>query len=205
MNIKKSLTNNLWYSNPIAYQILGVCSTLAVTVNLENGLVMGLALTAVTTLSNVVISLMRNYIPHRIRIIVQLVAISALVIVVDQFLQAYYFSMSKQLSVFVGLIITNCIVMGRAEAFAMANEPLASMWDGLGNGLGYSWVLALIGSIREFFGSGSILGFKLIPEVFYELGYVNNSLMVYPPAAFILLGILIWLSKIFGGAKGVEA
>ncbi len=205
MNIKKSLKDSLWYSNPIAYQILGVCSTLAVTVNLENGLVMGLALTAVTTLSNVVISLMRNYIPHRIRIIVQLVAISALVIVVDQFLQAYYFSMSKQLSVFVGLIITNCIVMGRAEAFAMANGPLASMWDGLGNGLGYAWVLALIGSIRELFGSGSVLGLRLIPQSFYDIGYVNNSLMVYPPAAFILLGMLIWLSKIFGGAKGSEA
>lgn len=204
-SIKKMLLNNIWHSNPIAFQVLGICSTLAVTVKLANGLVMGIALMVVTAGSNVVISLMRNYIPHRIRIIVQLAVISTLVIVVDQFLQAFYFSMSKQLSVFVGLIITNCIVMGRAEAFAMANEPWPSFWDGISNGLGYAWVLALIGAIREIFGSGSILGINVIPKEFFEYGYVNNSLMVFPPAAFILLGVLIWISKSFGGASGKEA
>ena len=205
MSVKKMLLNNIWHANPIAFQVLGICSTLAVTVKLANGLVMGIALTVVTAGSNVVISLMRNYIPHRIRIIVQLAVISTLVIVVDQFLQAFYFSMSKQLSVFVGLIITNCIVMGRAEAFAMANPPWPSFWDGISNGLGYSWVLALIGAIREIFGSGSILGISVIPKEFFEHGYVNNSLMVFPPAAFILLGVLIWISKAFGGASGKEA
>jgi Na+-transporting NADH:ubiquinone oxidoreductase subunit D len=203
-NIKKMLINNIWHSNPVAFQVLGICSTLAVTVKLANGLVMGAALTVVTAGSNVAISLLRNYIPHRIRIIVQLAVISTLVIVVDQFLQAYYFSMSKQLSVFVGLIITNCIVMGRAEAFAMANGPGPAFWDGISNGLGYAWVLALIGAVREIFGSGSILGISVIPPAFFENGYVNNSLMVFPPAAFILLGLLIWLSKAFGGAQGQE-
>ena len=202
MSLIKSFKNNLWYANPVAYQILGICSSLAVTVNLQNSLVMGISLTVVVMFSNFLISLMRNYIPHRIRIIVQLVAISVLVIVVDQILQAYYYAISKQLSVFVGLIITNCIVMGRAEAYAMSHKPLESMFDGLTNGLGYTWVLIIVGSIREIFGSGSILGLVIIPQSFYDTGYVNNSLMVYPPAAFILLGMLIWLSKIFGGAKG---
>jgi Na+-transporting NADH:ubiquinone oxidoreductase subunit D len=200
--IKKNLKNLTWTSNPVAYQVLGICSALAVTVKLENSLVMGAALLVVVTCSNVVISLLRNLIPHRIRIIVELTVISALVIIVDQVLQAFYYEMSKQLSVFVGLIITNCIVMGRAEAFALANGPIASMWDGIGNGLGYAWVLALIGAVRELFGSGTILGFHVIPDGFFEFGYVNNSLMVYPPAAFILLGLLIWLAKAFGGAKG---
>lgn len=204
-SVKKNLKNLTWTSNPIAYQVLGICSALAVTVKLENALVMGIALTVVTTFSNVAISLLRNYIPHRIRIIVELAVISTLVIVVDQVLQAYYYSMSKQLSVFVGLIITNCIVMGRAEAFALANGPIASMWDGIGNGLGYAWVLALVGTIRELFGSGTILGYAVVPESFFDFGYVNNSLMVYPPAAFILLGLLIWVAKSFGGASGKEA
>jgi len=202
MSFSKTLKSNMWYQNPIAYQILGICSTLAVTIRMENGLVMGAALTVVTAFSNMVISLMRNIIPHRVRIIIQLVVISALVIVVDQFLQAYYYDISKQLSVFVGLIITNCIVMGRAEAFAMANPPLPSFLDGLSNGLGYAWVLALIGAIREFFGSGSILGIKIISSEFYKKGYVDNSLMFYPPAAFIMLGMLIWIAKTFGGASG---
>jgi Na+-transporting NADH:ubiquinone oxidoreductase subunit D len=204
-SIKKNLRNLTWTSNPIAYQVLGICSALAVTVKLENALVMGIALTAVVTFSNVGISLMRNLIPHRIRIIVELAVISSLVIIVDQVLQAFYFEMSKQLSVFVGLIITNCIVMGRAEAFALANGPLASMWDGLGNGLGYAWVLALVGAVRELFGSGTILGISVVPQSFFDLGYVNNSLMVYPPAAFILLGLLIWVAKSFGGATGAES
>lgn len=203
--LAKDFKNYLWMSNPIAYQVLGICSALAVTVKLENSLVMGAALTTVILCSNVVISLLRNLIPHRIRIIVQLAVISTLVIVVDQVLMAFYYEMSKQLSVFVGLIITNCIVMGRAEAFAMANKPIPSMLDGLSNGLGYAWVLAIIGGVREVFGSGTLLGFKVIPDNFFAMGYVNNSLMVYPPAAFILLGILIWVAKAFGGATGEEA
>lgn len=203
--LRKTLKACMWTSNPIAYQVLGICSTLAVTVKLENGLVMGAALTVVLMGSNVSISLLRNLIPHRIRIIAELVVISTLVIVVDQILQAFYYDMSKQLSVFVGLIITNCIVMGRAEAFAMANGPMASLWDALGNGLGYAWVLALIGAVREIFGSGTLLGFNIIPKYLYQIGYLNNSLMVFPPAAFILLGLLIWVAKSFGGATGEEA
>jgi len=196
------LKSSTWSSNPIAYQILGVCSALAVTVQLSTGLVMGIALTLVVAGSNVVISLLRNMIPHKIRIIIELVVISTLVIIVDQFLQAYLFEMSKQLSVFVGLIITNCIVMGRAEAFAMSHGPWMSFWDGIGNGFGYAWVLVLIGTIREIFGSGSISGFKIIPQICYDFGYVNNGLMVLPPAAFVLLGIIIWVSKSLGGAQG---
>ncbi len=203
--IRRDLKNLFWISNPIAFQVLGICSALAVTVKLENALVMGAALTVVTTCSNVALSSMRKLIPHRIRIIVELLVISTLVIVVDQVLQAYYYAMSKQLSVFVGLIITNCIVMGRAEAFALANGPLKSMWDGIGNGLGYAWVLALVGATREIFGSGTIFGYPVVPKSLFALGYVNNSLMVYPPAAFILLGLLIWVAKAFGGATGKEA
>lgn len=201
----KIFKSTIWTSNPIAYQVLGVCSALAVTVQLENALVMGAALTIVTMGSNVSISLLRNLIPHRIRIIVELAVISTLVIIVDQFLQAFMYDVSKQLSVFVGLIITNCIVMGRAEAFAMANGPFLSMIDGLGNGLGYAWVLVVIGSLREIFGSGTLLGFTIIPESFYSIGYVNNGLMVLPPAAFVLLGMIIWVSKALGGAQGEEA
>jgi len=203
--IKRTLKNTTWSSNPIAYQVLGVCSALAVTVQLENGLVMGVALTAVVTCSNVIISLLRNLIPHRIRIIIELAVISALVIIVDQFLQAYYYEMSKRLSVFVGLIITNCIVMGRAEAFAMANGPWLSFWDGIGNGLGYAWVLAVIGTVREIFGFGTLLGVNLIPQALFDAGYVNNGLMVLPPAAFVILGIIIWIAKALGGANGEEA
>jgi len=204
-SLKKTLKGTVWTSNPISYHVLGICSALAVTVKLENGLVMGAALTAVLVGSNVSISLLRNHIPHRIRIIVELSVISTLVIVVDQVLQAYYYEMSKALSVFVGLIITNCIVMGRAEAFALANGPVASFWDAIGNGFGYAWVLALIGAVREIFGFGTILGFSVIPKAFFDIGYIHNSLMVYPPAAFILLGLLIWVSKAFGGATGEEA
>lgn len=201
-NIKGILKNTIWISNPIAYQILGICSSLAVTVQLENGLVMGIALTVVTGGSNFVLSLMRNYIPHRIRIIVELIVISVLVIIVDQLLQAFMFEVSKRLSVFVGLIITNCIVMGRAEAFALSNKPFISLIDGIGNGLGYTLILAIIATLRELLGNGTILGIKIIPDFFYNLGYVNNGLMVLPPAAFILLGLLIWIIKSLGGAKG---
>lgn len=201
-SIKKVLKDSTWNSNPIAYQILGICSALAVTVQLNNAIVMGLAVTAVTAGSNVVISLLRNFIPHRIRIIVELSVVASLVIVVDQFLQAYMYDMSKTLSVFVGLIITNCIVLGRAEAFAMANPPWPSFWDGVGNGLGYAWVLAVVGTVRELLGSGTILGFRIVPEAAYDFGYVNNGLMVLPPAAFVLLGLIIWASKRLGGANG---
>jgi Na+-transporting NADH:ubiquinone oxidoreductase subunit D len=204
MSLKKQMKDAVWYSNPIAYQILGVCSALAVTVQLENAIVMGVALTAVTAGSNVSISLLRNAIPRRIRIIIQLAIVSTLVIVVDQFLQAYLYDVSKQLSVFVGLIITNCIVLGRAEAFAMANPPGPSFWDGVGNGLGYAWVLVLIGAVREVLGKGAILGFKIIPQAAYDIGYANNGLMVLAPAAFIMLGLLIWASKALGGAQGAK-
>ncbi|MFZ9888037.1 MAG: NADH:ubiquinone reductase (Na(+)-transporting) subunit D [Myxococcota bacterium] len=203
-DIKKILKDTTWQSNPIAYQILGICSALAVTVQLNNALVMGLCVMGVTAGSNVVISLLRNYIPHRIRIIVELSVVASLVIIVDQMLQAYMYDMSKTLSVFVGLIITNCIVLGRAEAFAMANPPWPSFWDGIGNGLGYAWVLAVVGAARELFGSGTVLGVRLIPEAAYDFGYVNNGLMVLPPAAFILLGLIIWASKTLGGADGGE-
>jgi len=204
MEMMKIMKNNIWYSNPIAFQVLGVCSALAVTVQLENSLVMGISLTLVVAGSNFTLSLIRNYIPHNIRIIVELAVISSLVNVIDELLLAYYFEMSKALSVFVGLIITNCIVMGRAEAFALANEPIASFWDGIGNGLGYSIVLVIVGSIREILGSGCILGYKIIPEAFYNLGYVDNGLMLFPPAAFILLGIFICCLKAAGGATGEE-
>ena len=204
MSVKKILKNSTWGSNPIAYQVLGICSALAVTVQLKNAIVMGIAVTAVTAGSNVTISLLRNFIPHRIRIIVELAVVASLVIVVDQFLQAYMYDMSKTLSVFVGLIITNCIVLGRAEAFAMQNGPWLSLWDGIGNGLGYAWVLALVGAARELLGSGTLLGFRLVPEAAYDVGYVNNGLMVLPPAAFILLGLIVWVSKSLGGAAGEE-
>lgn len=205
MSVKKILKSSSWGSNPIAYQVLGICSALAVTVQLKNALVMGIAVTAVTAGSNVAISLLRNFIPHRIRIIVELAVVASLVIVVDQVLQAYMYDMSKTLSVFVGLIITNCIVLGRAEAFAMQNGPWLSLWDGIGNGLGYAWVLALVGATRELLGSGSLLGMRVIPEAAYDVGYVNNGLMVLPPAAFILLGLIVWVSKAFGGASGEES
>ena len=204
MSIKKVMKQNIWNNNPIAFQVLGVCSALAVTVQLESGLVMGLALTFVVAGSNVIISLIRNLIPHRIRIIVELAVISAFVSILDLLLQAYYFEVSKTLSVFVSLIITNCIVRGRAEAFALANEPLPSFWDGIGNGLGYAFVLAIISGIREVLGSGSVLGFKVIPESIYLLGYSDNGLLLLPPSAFIILGLLIWCFKTLGGAQGEE-
>lgn len=204
MSVKKILKNSTWGSNPIAYQVLGICSALAVTVQMQNAIVMGVAVIAVCAGSNVTVSILRNFIPHRIRIIVELAVVASLVIVVDQVLQAFLYDMSKTLSVFVGLIITNCIVLGRAEAFAMANGPWLSLWDGIGNGLGYAWVLAAVAAARELFGAGTILGVRLIPEAAYDLGYVNNGLMVLPPAAFILLGLIIWVSKAFGGANGEE-
>lgn len=192
---QKLIKDGLWDANPVTYQILGICSALAVTTQLKAALFMAAGLTLVTTMSNVIISLMRNYIPSKIRIIVQLTVVSAVVISIDQILRAYFFDVSKQLSVFVGLIITNCIVMGRLEAFAMSNPPWKSFLDGLGNGLGYSVILIIIGAVREIFGSGSLLGFKVIPEAVYSAGYVNNGMMVLAPGAFFLLGIIVWIQR----------
>ncbi len=203
-SVAKQIKDSSWQSNPIAYQVLGICSALAVTVQVENAIVMTLAVLAVLCGSNVTISLIRNLIPRKIRIIVMLSVVSTLVIIVDQILQAYVYNISKQLSVFVGLIITNCIILGRAEAFAMANPPLASFWDAVGNALGYGWVLIVVALFRELLGSGSILGAKLIPQAAYDVGYVDNGLMVLAPAAFILLGLIVWASKALGGAEGEE-
>ena len=196
---KKIIKDGLWDTNPISYQILGICSALAVTTQLNAALFMSFGLTATTALSNVVISMIRNYIPPQIRIIVQLTVVSAMVIVIDQVLRAYFFDISKQLSVFVGLIITNCIVMGRLEAFAMGNPPWRSFLDGLANGLGYSVILIIIGIIREIFGSGAILGFQVIPQAAYAHGYVNNGMMLLAPGAFFLLGIIIWIQRSISG------
>ncbi len=186
-------------NNPITVQVLGICSALAVTIQMNRALVMAAAVIAVVATSNVVISLIRNLIPPSIRIIVQLAIIASLVICVDQILQAFLYDISKQLSVFVGLIITNCILMGRAEAFAMANPPWQSFLDGLGNGLGYGIILLIVAFFRELLGSGSLFGFKVVPQALYDLGYVNNGLMVLAPGAFILLGLMIWAQRTWTG------
>ncbi|CAM2006951.1 NADH:ubiquinone reductase (Na(+)-transporting) subunit D [Acanthopleuribacter pedis] len=185
----------LWDNNPITLQVLGICSALAVTTSLQPTAVMCVALTAVLTGSNVIISLMRNFIPGKIRIIVMLSVISSLVILVDQTLKAFAYGMSKELSVFVSLIITNCIVMGRAEAFAMANKPWPSFLDGLGNSLGYSVILLMVGFGRELLGSGKVFGIQVVPQALYEMGYVDMGLMITPPGAFILLGFIIWIQR----------
>lgn len=182
-------------ANPIALQVLGICSALAVTVKLETTLVMCVAVTAVVALSNASISLIRNHIPSSIRIIVQMTIIASLVIVVDQFLQAYLFEVSRQLSVFVGLIITNCIVMGRAEGFAMKNPPWLSFLDGIGNGIGYSLVLLLVGTLRELFGSGSLFGLYVLKPLNAGGWYLPNGLMLLPPSAFFLIGMFIWVLR----------
>ncbi|MDE1462598.1 NADH:ubiquinone reductase (Na(+)-transporting) subunit D [Spartinivicinus poritis] len=189
---KEILLTPIFNDNPIALQILGICSALAVTTSLQVTLVMCVALTFVTTFSNLSISLIRNHIPNNIRIIVQMTVIASLVIVVDQVLKAYAYSISKQLSVFVGLIITNCIVMGRAEAFAMKNPPLPSLLDGIGNGLGYSVILIVVGTIRELFGAGKLLGFEILPVVNEGGWYQPNGLLLLPPSAFFLIGLFIW-------------
>ena len=192
---KKLLLGPLNKENPITVQVLGICSALAVTVKLEPAFVMALSVTIVTAMSNLTISALRNTIPPRIRIIVQLVVIAALVILVDQVLKAYMYDVSKQLSVFVGLIITNCILMGRLEAFAMANKPWDSFVDGIGNGVGYGIILIVVAFFRELLGSGTIWGFKVVPQAFYDMGYVNNGLMILPPAALFLVGIIIWIQR----------
>ena len=189
------LTAPLRKANPVTVLILGICSALAVTAKLKPALVMALSVTVVIALSNLVISLLRKGIPSKIRIIVQLIVIATLVILVDQFLKAFVYDVSKQLSVFVGLIITNCIVMGRLEAFAMANGPWESLLDGIGNGLGYGIILVIVAFFRELFGSGTLLGFQVIPEGLYDFGYMNNGLMILPPMALILLGCIIWVQR----------
>jgi Na+-transporting NADH:ubiquinone oxidoreductase subunit D len=196
---RKALFDPFRDNNPITVQVLGICSTLAVTVAVKQALVMALAVTAVTAGSNFAISLIRNYIPPSIRIIVQLTVIAALVIFVDQLLRAFLFDVSKQLSVFVGLIITNCIVMGRAEAYAMQNPPWPSFLDGLGNGLGYGIILVTIGTFREILGSGKWFGFRVVPQMVYDWGYQDMGLMVIAPGAFILLGLLVWAQRTWTG------
>lgn len=191
-SVKEILTGPIIKNNPIALQILGICSALAVTSSLKVTLVMCVALSLVTAFSSMLISAIRHHIPGSIRIIVQMVIIASLVIVVDQFLRAYAFAISKQLSVFVGLIITNCIVMGRAEAYAMQNPPMASFLDGIGNGLGYSAVLISVAVVRELFGSGKLFGFEILPLVTDGGWYVPNGLLLLPPSAFFLIGMLIW-------------
>ncbi|MDD2385221.1 MAG: NADH:ubiquinone reductase (Na(+)-transporting) subunit D [Bacteroidales bacterium] len=191
----KLLTDPINKNNPITVQVLGICSALAVTVKLEPAVVMSLSVIFVMAMSNVVISLLRNTIPKRIRIIVQLVVVAALVIIVDQFLKAFVFDVSKQLSVFVGLIITNCIIMGRLEAFALSNSPKRAFLDGIGNGLGYGAILIIVAFFRELFGSGTIWDIQVVPEKFYQLGYANNGLMILPPMALIVVGVIIWVQR----------
>ena len=185
----------IWESNPISGQILGICSALAVTVQLKTAIVMSLALTFVLAFSNLLISLMRKFIPRNIRIIVELTVIATLVIFADQLLKAFLYDISKQLSVFVGLIITNCIILGRAETYALGNPPFLSMLDGIGNGLGYSQILITVGVLREFFGAGKLFGFQVIPDTFYAAGYENMGLMVLAPGAFIAIGLIVWLQN----------
>ena len=189
--------NPLTLDNPILVQVLGICSALAVTSQLKPSIVMGLAVTIITGFSNVIISIIRKTIPNRIRIIVQLVVVAALVTIVSQILKAFAYDVSVQLSVYVGLIITNCILMGRLEAFAMTNRPWPSFLDGIGNGLGYALILVLVGAVREFFGRGSLLGFKVIPQSLYDMGYVDNGMMAMPAMALILLGCVIWAHRAF--------
>jgi Na+-transporting NADH:ubiquinone oxidoreductase subunit D len=192
MSLKGVISEPIFAQNPIAVQILGVCSALAVTTSLQVTLVMCIALTSVTAFSNVGVALIRNHIPNNIRIIVQMIIIASLVIVVDQILKAYAYEISKQLSVFVGLIITNCIVMGRAEAFAMKNGPVMSFFDGIGNGLGYSVVLIVVAVIRELFGAGTLLGFEVLPLITNGGWYQSNGLLLLPPSAFFIIGFFIW-------------
>ncbi|WP_319576690.1 NADH:ubiquinone reductase (Na(+)-transporting) subunit D [uncultured Desulfobacter sp.] len=193
------LVNGLWSQNPVAYQVLGICSALAVTVKMSTAIVMALALTAVTACSSMIISSMRKIIPSNIRIIVELAVISTLVIVTDQVLKAYFYDISKQLSIFVGLIITNCIVLGRAESFALANDPIDAAVDGIANGLGYGLILVVVAFIRELLGSGKFLGFQVVPGFLYDLGFQNMGLMVLAPGAFFVIGLLVWLKNSLPG------
>lgn len=182
-------------NNPVTVQVLGICSALAVTSKLEPSIVMALSVTVVTALGNVIISLLRKTIPNSIRMIVQLVVVAGLVTLVGEFLAAFAYDLNKELSVYIGLIVTNCILMGRLEAFALSNKPWPSLLDGLGNGIGYGLVLIIVGFFRELFGSGTLLGYKVIPDSFYEMGYVNNGLMILPPMALILVACIIWIHR----------
>ena len=197
---REALTGPLNLNNPVTVQVLGICSALAVTSQLEPAIVMGLSVTVITAFANVIISLLRKTIPNRIRIIVQLVVVATLVTLVSEILKAYAYDVSVQLSVYVGLIITNCILMGRLEAFAMMNGPWESFLDGVGNGIGYAWILVAVGAVRELLGNGTLLGLRIIPECLYvENGgfYVNNGMMTMPAMALILVGCLIWLLRSF--------
>lgn len=194
---KEAFIKPLNGDNPVLVQVLGICSALAVTSQLKPAIVMGLAVTIITAFSNVIISIIRNTIPQRIRIIVQLVVVAALVTIVSQVLKAFAYDVSVQLSVYVGLIITNCILMGRLEAFAMMNKPWPSFLDGVGNGLGYALILVIVGAVRELLGRGSLLGFQLIHEEAYNFGYVNNGMMTMPAMALILVGCVIWVHRAF--------
>ena len=193
--IKEVFFNPFSKNNPVIVQVLGICSVLAVTAKLEPALVMGISVTAVLAFANVIISLIRNTIPTNIRIIVQLVVVATLVIIVDQVLKAYNYQVSKQLSVFIGLIITNCILMGRLEAFALGNKPWPAFLDGIGNGIGYAIILVIVGFFRELLGSGTVFGFQVIPQALYDLGYMNNGLMILPPMALITVACIIWVHR----------
>ena len=183
--------------NPVLVQVLGICSALAVTSQLKPALVMGIAVTVITSFSNLIISVLRNTIPNRIRIVVQLGVVAALVTIVSQILKAFVYDVSVQLSVYVGLIMTNCILMGRLEAFAMQNKPWPSLVDGFANGLGYGMILVIVGAVREFFGRGSLLGYQIIPEGAYDFGYINNGMMTMPAMALIIIGCVIWVHRAF--------
>ncbi len=193
--LKETILNPIFKGNPITVLILGICSSLAVTVEMKGALVMALSVIIVTGISSFILSLLRNTIPNRVRIIVQLVVVAMMVILVDQILKAYSYGIDKQLSVYIGLIITNCIVMGRIEAFALGNKPFPSLLDGLANGVGYGLILVVVALFREFFGSGSLFGIPLIPQALYEAGYVNNGLTILPPMALILIGVIIWIQR----------
>lgn len=192
---KALLSDPLNDDNPITIQVLGICSALAITVQVKQAFVMSISVLAVMIGANLIVSMLRNLIPSRVRIIVQLVIVAALVILVDQVLKAFVYDVSKQLSVFVGLIITNCIIMGRLEAFALGNKAWPSFLDAIGNAAGYGWILIAVAVVRELFGSGKIWGFQVIPDAFYEFGYTNNGLMILPPMALITVGIIIWIQR----------
>lgn len=197
MKNKDALLSPLNRENPVMVQVLGICSALAVTSQLEPAIVMGLSVTVITAFSNVIISILRKTIPNRIRIIVQLVVVAALVTIVSQVLKAFAYDVSVQLSVYVGLIITNCILMGRLEAFAMSNAPWSSFLDGVGNGLGYAMILVIVGAVRELLGNGTLLGIHLVPQALYDVGYVNNGMMTMPAMALIIVGCVIWVHRAF--------
>lgn len=198
---KAAFTNPLNLDNPVVVQVLGICSALAVTSQLEPAIVMGLSVTVITAFANVIISLLRKTIPNRIRIIVQLVVVAALVTIVSEVLKAFAYDVSVQLSVYVGLIITNCILMGRLEAFAMQNGPWASFLDGIGNGLGYAIILVIVGFVRELLGSGSLLGIQIVPDALYDIGYMNNGMMTMPAMSLIICGCVIWAHRAINDKK----